>query len=137
MNVLDKTTQMMAAKLPDITPALAAAPEERVHKKARRSFWVVIGGLLGLALLLGGAWLDYGFAKAAIEQKQVVSVGLMLSLGLPLVPATVVGAFVLLRFDNDAGGILTQLVNVIGAFRRAVSGAPPAVVVSPPPEAGQ
>lgn len=127
-------TQTIAAGLPAINPELLAAAPERVHEKAAGVFWAVVLGTIAGTLLVGGGVMVYFFAKQAIETKAPLSLTLMATLFFPLVPGFVVAIFAAIRLDPDAGGALTQIASVVGAFRKAIrgngNGSPP-----PPAEA--
>lgn len=120
MNLGDKTAQMLVPKIIEETPTLANAPEERVQAKAKKVVGVMIAGMLAALLLAGGAWWDYLFIHLATEQKTPISLGLMFNLLIPMIPGFVIMLFAALRYDSEAGGALTQVINFISAVKAAI-----------------
>lgn len=114
--------QTMSTQLVRANPELGKAHPERIKAKARRSAWVVVFGVIAATMLAGGCWVTYLFAKSAIAQHQELSLTLMGSLLIPLVPGSIACLIVALRNDPEAGGVLSQVVGVIGAARNAVTG---------------
>lgn len=113
-------TETVSAGMAKANPELLNAPKSRMKEKVKRSVRAYLLALVSIALLAGGCWFAWDFGAAAREQKQVVSFWLMLSLLVPLIPGVFVGAWALLRFDSDAGGVFTQLITLIGAVRQAI-----------------
>ena len=114
-----KTIEM---KMIAANPELSRAPEHKRKAKAKRSVVAVLLSFIAVLLLAGGGFLAWRFASSAIAQNQAVGMGLLSSLLIPLVPGGVVGAFALLRFDPDAGGVFQQLLNIVGAAKAKVTG---------------
>jgi len=117
-------TQTVAAKLPDVTPTLANATPERVHEKARGVVVAVVFGVIGILALTGGGILVWSFAKEAIAQHQAISLTLLASLSLPLVPGIAFLMLFALFYDADAGTVFKQFAMVLGSLRRSAKGEP-------------
>lgn len=110
-----------AAKLAVKNPELAYSPT-RLAQKAERSFFAVVGAGIALIVLGAGALIAYKFAAIAVAQKQVPTISFFLALLIPLAPGSIMGLIVALRFDPDAGGVLSQVATTIGSVREAVFG---------------
>ena len=122
MSRSEKFMASVVQALPDITPELARAPAAQQRKKARSVIlavilWVVAAGVLG-----AGGTLVFFFARAALAQQQALSISLMVSLTVPLVPGFALALYAALRNDPEAGGVLTQFATFVGAMRAALKG---------------
>lgn len=118
-------TQTVAQRMIKITPDLAHAPPEKIHRKAKRAIWVFFIAGAAVVLVAAGAYLSYGFAKSAIAQEQPVSLGLMFAILVPILPGSVVGLIAAMRFDPDAGGAFQQLITLAAAARQAIKPSKP------------
>lgn len=108
---LDTMTVQLAVKKPE----LARSPH-RLRAKAKGSIIAVVLGCISVVLVAGGCWVAYLFAKSAIKQSQPVSVTLLASLLIPLVPGTVLAYVTAARFDSEAGSVFEQLTNTVKSF---------------------
>lgn len=115
-----KMQTLVGQRLPQINPELARAPEEKVHAKAQRvisfGIWILIS-----TILLGGGCIMSGLAFwSAMQAKQPIGFGLMFSVLVPIIPGGITSVLALLKNDPDAGGVIQQLIALIGSAKDAI-----------------
>lgn len=125
MSLISETQTVVAQKLIESNPDLARASAPRLQMKAGRAVGFVIGLTVSGALLVAGGFVCYRFAMSAIEQKQALSISLMLSLLIPLIPAGALGLFTAFRHDPDAGSAIQQVIATVGSLRDTIRGKSP------------
>lgn len=110
-----------AATLAIKNPELAHSPD-RLAQKAERSFFAVMGAGFAAVVFGAGALIAYKFAAIAVAKHQEPTMSFFLALLIPLAPGSIIGLIVALRFDPDAGGVLSQAATTIGSVREALFG---------------